>query len=121
VQLYINGEISTCATCWAGTSYSNFFGGRGSCGWVLRRIARLMPLVVGEFPAGMCVALPFSSLYSSHVIPPGKVLPWCLYVGQAYGMRVRSPLGISFGCAVRLLGTIAADLRVRVHLTSDTW
>jgi hypothetical protein len=30
---------------------------------------------------------------------------------------VSSPLGISFGCAVRLLRTVAADLRVRVRLT----
>ena len=33
-------------------------------------------------------------------------------------LRVSTPLGISFGCAVRLLGIAAADLRVRVRLTA---
>jgi hypothetical protein len=34
---------------------------------------------------------------------------------------VSSPLVVSYGCAVRLLGTVAADLRERVHLISGAW
>jgi hypothetical protein len=32
-----------------------------------------------------------------------------------------SPLVVSFGCAVRLLGIVAADLRERVRLTPGAW
>jgi hypothetical protein len=36
-------------------------------------------------------------------------------------LRVSSPLVFSYGCAVRLLGTVAADLRERVRLTPGAW
>jgi hypothetical protein len=36
-------------------------------------------------------------------------------------LRVSSPLVVSYGCAVRLLGTVAADLRERVCLTPGAW
>jgi hypothetical protein len=39
-------------------------GGGGSYAWVLRRMAGLMPLVVGEVVVGVIVALPCGSLYS---------------------------------------------------------
>jgi hypothetical protein len=49
-----------------------------SYGCVLRRMAGLMPLVVGGFIAGMTVALPCGSLYSITGLSLGVVLPGCL-------------------------------------------
>jgi hypothetical protein len=68
----------TSVTCWAGISDLIPIGDVRSCGWVLRRMAGLMPLVVRGFITGMTVALPCGNLYSFTGLLLGVVLPGCL-------------------------------------------
>ena len=70
----------------------------------------------------MGVALPVGRLYSFTGLSPRLVLPSCLNMqDRRYGCVCEQPSGVPFGCAVRLLGTVAADLHVRVRLTPRAW